>query len=184
MKALWLGFVLLLTAIGASAQTANVSASVVALTSDDSLRVQQAHDSLLKAQKDWDAVQQYIKQTYLGVKKNDPDASESSFYIGSEDQNGLLFSGSSEYVTCAVSFGSCDEPKESPQEVAKEKAYEDANIRYYRKSLYPFAQNGFDFSTDFKFIVPKPLVPTNNSVLFTCAESSFAYTCKPIPTIN
>jgi hypothetical protein len=128
------------------------SANVLELSSYHSQRALTAWKSLQKAQADWDAVNDEIKEAYTLVKSGDPDAGSMSTAVNV----GAVSLWTNSTLGCFPVIGedrSC--PKESAEDKAKREResadWSDKHLRFYRRGF----ENGFDFSKDFRFIVPK-----------------------------
>jgi len=144
--------VMLLFCMPAMAQTAKV----IQLDAKDSQQAKEKWDALQKAQADWDAEKQSIKEKYVLVKQDDPDKGNESIWLNGRG-NITVYT-----TSCASGGESCL----SPEERQKRKADEDAHYRYYRSGF----ENGFQLSKDFKFVVPDapppPKYPSPYSVAY------------------
>jgi hypothetical protein len=123
--------VLLLAGYGVNSQ----EAKVIALDSWDADQAHGAYMRLLAARKDWDDAQDRIIERYLRVGYGDPEAGMEA-YSPVITNNGITWS-LSDHIT----------QKDLDKEVNRQK-----KASYHRKGW----ENGFVFSGDFKFIVPKP----------------------------
>lgn len=157
----------LMMAIVVSAQEARV----IELSKNDTYDVQQAWLNLQSAQRQWDAVQQRVTDKYLRVPYGDKDE-------GREVVGGALSITSGTFTMGNVlwSSGSSVEPtpKEqaalelAAQEAAKEREDRRRHAMYERKGW----ENGFTFTDDFRFIVPK-----SAPIYVPCAGGSFGGGC-------
>ena len=132
----WALTLALLLVVPAQAQDARV----IQLKDTDAFTAQKVYDALRKAEKDRDEFEAFIKKTYLVVDEDDPDASHTSV--------SMYWTLGSSGTSCGVidSFGfakavPCDDAPKSPRKP-----------KYYRAGW----ENGFLFSRDFRFLVPKP----------------------------
>jgi hypothetical protein len=141
----------MLYGISVGAQTANV----IELDVVDSIRAERVWTELQKAQADWNDLQKSFGERYTLVKHGDPDAGATSTTIG--PPVAWAIGGVTGTTTlCGSVIGQPDCPKETREQIEKrdkeQREWEDAHLRYYRKGF----ESGFEFSKDFKYIVPKP----------------------------
>jgi len=144
------------------------SALVVQLSPQDASRAKATHQAMLDAEKKWNDMQSEISQKYLIVDKDDPNASDQRWYTAEDvffsgtastatwstlsvDANGYLVSGRP-CETEAEKKARADAQAKAEQEAKKREAEREAKSRRWRKNWY---QKSFEFSDDFKFIVPK-----------------------------
>jgi len=146
-------------------------AYVVSLKPDDAMKAKATYDKLQQAQKDWADTQKHIALKYLIVEPTDPEASD-KHYVGETDtginisSSGTLSSGNLALRYITTIGGNQSEPtkEEIAQETKEEKAYIE---RFNREKRQRKGFDGncsnclpkFEFTHDFKFIVPsKPEV--------------------------
>lgn len=140
----------LLLAMNLGAQEARV----LELSRGDAYDVKQAWLNLQEAQGRWDGVQTRVKEKYLRVPYGDKEAgSEISAFNTS-----TVLSGSSFFY----SLGHEPTPEERAnlviveQEAARERVDRRRHAMYERKGW----ESGFQFTSDFRFIVPKSTATT------------------------
>lgn len=106
-------------------------AAVVSLDTQDQAKASQLYQQMKDAEKAWSMLQSEIESRYLTVAKSDPDAS------GNEYPGDPVF-------TVSWCSGDCGVTKEASRKV-----------KYYRIGF----GSGFEFSKDFRFLVPKLYQP-------------------------
>ena len=141
-------------------------ARVIQIKSEDSVELKQKWEVLQVAQKSWDEANGRIKKDYIVVKEGDKDAGRQVLFA--YDLSG---SKMAVYWTSGIIDGCnmlwADSTKPRPQEDAKRceeiqrKAEKNrASMLFYRNGW----ESGFEFTPDFRFIVPrKPEPPKPNS---------------------
>ena len=145
--------VFLLFAVSVGAQ----SADVIELDRTDATEVRAAWTKLQDAQTKWDALHERMRQKYTLVKEGDPDKGNLSTFInpGTGISGTITFASGCNVISITPTevAGDCGKPP-SKEELARQekerKEYADAHERYFRKGF----ENGFEFSKDFRFIVP------------------------------
>ena len=180
-------------------------AVVVPLSVSDAEQARETWDALQTAQRNWEAVQKHIALTYLVVPPNDPDASETHYAepvsITGNASSGSLILGST--VTAGVGcihndangnvalVGPCDDSKPTPEQIAARKLVEDRQAEEEKARQKRYAQEKrqrrgfegdcsnclpkFEFSHDFKFIVPPKAAPVPSTSPF--------WNATPVPLI-
>jgi hypothetical protein len=138
----------LLMCVGLSAQTAKV----VQLSGADAAKVRATHEALDKAQKAWDAVQQQIRDEYVSSFVWVPDEGPGGITVRGATAGSVLYY--SENGGFMASHPACD------AECLKRAEAERARVaKLPKKKEYTVKyewRGGFEFSEDFRFIVPKP----------------------------
>jgi hypothetical protein len=146
-------FLILAASVGA--QTANV----IELEPVDAVKAQKVWDTLQKAQADYDFTLKILGEKYTLVKSGDPDAGNASTGIDVPVGTGYTSGVVSACNTIQWQDQNKDCPMPSKEELEKrakeQKAWDDEHFRYYRKGF----EGGFEFSKDFRFIVPKKTAP-------------------------
>lgn len=155
--------ILILAVLAISSTLCAQSANVIEMAPADAVKAQAAWNRLQQAQKDWNMVKQKLGEQYTMVKhRDDPGSSGVSTLIyeaSGTGVSGVFFGGTKTSTVCLN--GACPGP--SKEELAKQEverqAYNDAHLRYYRIGF----TDGFEFSSDFKYLVPKsPVEPHQN----------------------
>ena len=160
-------FVLLAVALSCVSQTARV----IELKPEDAQMVKSACEKLDAAQKAYDDAVDRVRQEYTVVLEGDPDAGAT--WVADKDESGFLVgSGTTKWVTVGgyLTWRDDDPCTRSLESVAcltnrlrDAKALEaegkkpKPRIRgHYKRRGW---ENGFEFTPDFRFIVPKPEPP-------------------------
>jgi len=162
MKNILFVFALLIVA-GLGAQ----EAKVLPLKSDDSFEAKEAWYKLQDAQKEWDAVQSKVKEKYLLVPYGDKEAGNEilepcsiSNPCLSSSTNVFTLTGRTHQLSAVE-----EEAKAKREEQYRKEAEENRKTAHYQRKGW---ENGFQFSSDFKYIVPKPapVYENNGSRIF------------------
>jgi hypothetical protein len=131
-------------------------ARVISLSPEDASDVKQAWKQLQDAQRHWDFVQKKVRYHYLTVPYGSPEATSSiitdDFY---ENGTGI---GYAIATSCFYNIGGTDNREsESCKKERAEREEQAKKARYLRSGW----GDGFEFTDDFKYIVPKapPLRP-------------------------
>jgi len=120
-------------------------AKVIQLSQEDTAIAHAKWQALQDAQKTWDEEQKRLAKKYTFVHGDDPEAGDTQAWDMSG--NGLAYS-----ITSTATWTTSSSP--SPAEIAAaQKAYEEHKKKdwWFRSGW----ESGFDFSKDFRFIVPK-----------------------------
>jgi len=162
-------------------------AHVVELSAPDATSAKIAYESLQRAQKSWEAEQKRIARKYLVVAPGDPDASDDHF----TDENlntgivtgGTFFgvAGGGGCLNAVTGYGTpcSDQHKPTKEETAQQEIHDKQQAAIERARAEAYAREarkrrgfesccentlpGFEFSHDFKFIVPAaPPEPAKN----------------------
>jgi len=149
-------------------------AYVVQLSPEDASHAKQVYERMIAAQKDWAAVQKQISEKYLTVEPKDPEASQQHYTPATEwslisnPSSATTFNGMTgeKAVQCADGRAPTDGFCFSEQDLAKyriKKKEADEQIGKERRIRKGWNEEGienmnnpprFDFTHDFKFIVP------------------------------
>ena len=139
----WALTLALLLAVPVQAQ----DAKVIELKSTDAFSAQKVYDALRKAEKDRDEFEAFIKKTYLVVEEGDAD--KGSTIVG---ESGAWTMGCNAIAFANQPIADYDKCKQA--EAEWEKVHNPRpKYQYYRAGW----ENGFVFSRDFRFLVPKPV---------------------------
>lgn len=139
-----LAAVVLLVILAISCAIASAQeARVLTLNSGDACDAKAAWTNLQDAQKRWEEVQEHVRKKYLQVHYGDPEAG--SEIVGLTSGTGtLLFSGH-------ATFTNYTPTNEEVVAMAERERQRERLATYGRKGW----EGGFQFTNDFKFIVPK-----------------------------
>lgn len=135
-------------------------AKVIALDPVDSHVANEAWDNLQQAQKTWTDVQKLMTEKYLRVGYRDKEAG-GEIYEGLTGSASFISSGN----TVIWSSGS-GIPRTKAQVDKDERDYQERirKAKYYRRGW----EDGFQFTSDFRYIVPKAAeTPKQNSLWMT-----------------
>jgi hypothetical protein len=145
--------VIVIVFLGASSLPAQ-TARVIALTPADTTEVSDKYEALQRAQKDWDDLQLKIKEKYTIVSSDDKER-------GSSYSGWLIINSGAALSSGSFLIGGGDNHCETAEEklarkkleAKQEQDYKEyiKNMRYLRLGW----EDGFEFTKDFKFIVPK-----------------------------
>jgi len=130
-----IGFFLFLGLFGAPVFSQD--AKVIKLDVKEASQAKQLYQNLQSAQKEWDAFQNSIKETHLVVPESDPDKGYLVVSGIFTEQNVVCTAG--DKVKTVVKCAAGIEEEEKPE------------YKYTRRGW----ENGFSFSEDFLYIVPK-----------------------------
>ena len=153
------------------------SALVVPVSSADASQLKKLHQQMEDAEKAWRDIQEAMRDKYLVVDKSDPDASDDRWYPPEKTKNGWTISyvSSGSFITSNGTPYLSNEDRCDPKKVAEHEAWEkeqkqrfderEAKSRRWRKGWYPqhdcegCSSLPFEFSGDFKFMVPVKVEP-------------------------
>lgn len=132
-------------------------AKVISLQEKDSRIAKEAWENLQQAQQTWEHVQDLLNQKYLQVPWDDPQRGNHEIANNVwPAYSGLNWVSTVSDCHVLQLNPQTDERKArcSKEEAQERLAYDEARkkARYYRQGW----ENGFQFSYDFKYIVPKP----------------------------
>jgi hypothetical protein len=148
MKKVIVGALIAVFGLAALAQQARV----MSLSSDDASDVKKAWEQLQDAQRHWDFVQKKVRYHYLTVPYGSPEATSSvvtdDFY---ENGMGIGFT----VATCFYTIGGDSRESEACKKERAEREELAKKLRYLRQGW----SDGFEFTDDFKYIVPKAPAP-------------------------
>ena len=124
------------------------TARVVPLADDDAVKLSEAYKKFYAAQKDYDELRKKLAEKYLVVPQGDADEgyySANTFNMTVETTNVLD-------LNCSSALG-CSSSSASSSTGKSTKPTLTFKARYWRAG---FGCGDYEFSTDFRFIVPKP----------------------------
>lgn len=148
----------LFLAVGLGAQEARV----LTLNSGDACDAKAAWTNLQDAQKRWEEVQEHVRKKYLQVHYGDPEAG--SEIVGLTSGTGtILFSGTANFTS---------NPTNEEVIAAAERERQRERLATYSRKGW---EGGFQFTNDFKFIVPKG--SWNTTATFPCGGGSTGGWC-------
>ena len=153
-----------------SVMCAAQSMPVVPLSSADVAQVEATHQAMIEAEQAWEKLQKTIKEKYLIVDKDSPDASETKWY---EDSLLILSAGST--LTYAPEYDTCDpqakkEREKYAAEREKARTEREGKARRIRKGWVAVENcigcgpKNFEYSSDWKYLVPAPELPKPQSL--------------------
>ncbi len=129
-------------------------AKVISIERKDSEIAGEAWKNLQHAQKTWDHVQEVLRDKYTVVPEGDKDASNTVISSSLVGTNATIFCADQILSMSGTQLVSKEELAKCHGEQEKERKARPPSMTYRRGW-----ENGFVFSSDFKYIVPKSPLP-------------------------
>lgn len=141
------------------------SALVVPLKPEDVANISSLHQEMVDAEKRWADVQNEIKLRYIVVDKDDPEAGDATWYPPDNVSTGFSFGLTLGQDECDPRYKERREQLRAEQD--KQRDEREAHAKRFRKGWGVSNCIGcdaisFEYTTDFRFIVPKPPTPKPN----------------------
>lgn len=143
------------------------SARVIALSDGDAANLKAKWDALKLAEKNWADAQEEVKAKYLTVPYQDPEA---GYEYNPPTANGVSFASTTSSCWTYAENGRMVETEDCKKEQAAERERQ-KKARYNRRGW----EYGFEFTGDFRYIVPKVAPVTSCPSGALCSPYLYTY---------